>query len=123
MLARLNVTYDGAPVDEPALSATSFPHYFAGSELVVAGRFAEGGPGPRDDMTAEVTAEAAGGRFERRMRARVTETTLPAALRMERMWAYLTIRRLLDTVAVSSNSTVAATAKTRTLDLSLRVSK
>ena len=117
LLTGVRVNYSGEAVEESSTSKTDFANFFHGSELVVSGRFNQ----PITALETDITGNSVTGRFHRRLRVDVTQGSVKHAHMMKRLWAYLTIRRLLETAAVSTNNSIVATAKTRTLDLSLRV--
>ncbi|XP_049952362.1 inter-alpha-trypsin inhibitor heavy chain H4-like isoform X1 [Schistocerca serialis cubense] len=108
LLADVTFNYDGQQVDENSLTTVKFPTLFGGGELVVAGRLSSGTREPwcavrsRDgNATSPVPAPAV---------VNVTSA--------ERLWAYLTVRQLLDQDAATPNETL----RTRAKDIALRYS-
>lgn len=77
------------------------------------------------ELTANVEGVSEAGRFRLTERERIsTSSSDPSVFppeMIERLWAYLTIKRLLQKVKMADNVTISATATTRALDLSLRV--
>ncbi|XP_049857615.1 inter-alpha-trypsin inhibitor heavy chain H6-like [Schistocerca gregaria] len=108
LLADVTFNYDGQQVDEDSLTTSRFPTLFGGGELVVAGRLSSGTREPwcavrsRDGNAADAVPAPA-----------VVNVTSA-----ERLWAYLTVRQLLDQDAASPNETV----RTRAKDIALRYS-
>ncbi|XP_049776700.1 inter-alpha-trypsin inhibitor heavy chain H4-like [Schistocerca cancellata] len=108
LLADVTFNYDGQQVDEDSLTTSRFPTLFGGGELVVAGRLSSGTREPwcavrsRDGNAADAVPAPA-----------VVNVTSA-----ERLWAYLTVRQLLDQDAATPNETLRARAK----DIALRYS-
>ncbi|XP_049857609.1 inter-alpha-trypsin inhibitor heavy chain H4-like isoform X8 [Schistocerca gregaria] len=108
LLADVTFNYDGQQVDENSLTTVKFPTLFGGGELVVAGRLSSGTREPwsavrsRDGNAADAVPAPA-----------VVNVTSA-----ERLWAYLTVRQLLDQDAARPNETL----RTRAKDIALRYS-
>ncbi|XP_049790626.1 inter-alpha-trypsin inhibitor heavy chain H4-like isoform X8 [Schistocerca nitens] len=108
LLADVTFNYDGQQVDENSLTTVKFPTLFGGGELVVAGRLSSGTREPwcavrsRDGNAASAVPAPA-----------VVNVTSA-----ERLWAYLTVRQLLDQDAATPNETL----RTRAKDIALRYS-
>ncbi|XP_049776697.1 inter-alpha-trypsin inhibitor heavy chain H6-like isoform X4 [Schistocerca cancellata] len=108
LLADVTFNYDGQQVDEDSLTTVKFPTLFGGGELVVAGRLSSGTREPwcavrsRDGNAADA----------------VPAPNVVNVTSAERLWAYLTVRQLLDQDAATPNETL----RTRAKDIALRYS-
>ncbi|XP_046987074.1 inter-alpha-trypsin inhibitor heavy chain H4-like [Schistocerca americana] len=99
LLSSVNFTYGDGQVEEETLTRTRFPTLFRGSELVVSGRLQPAAP------LLEPVVEGEG-----RQRYR-SPARLEKASSGERLWAFLTVRQLLDMDAASPNQTLKDRAK------------
>jgi uncharacterized protein YegL len=111
----------GAVVDQTRLT---YPFMFAGSELVVAGRFPPSmAPGrsvvaSNDLLTCKVTGTAGDGmkEFVSVLNTSAPDPTIPT----ERMWATLMIQRLLDEMDAATNNITKAAVREKALSLALQ---
>ncbi|XP_049814510.1 inter-alpha-trypsin inhibitor heavy chain H4-like isoform X2 [Schistocerca nitens] len=99
LLSSVNFTYGDGQVEEESLTRTRFPTMFRGSELVVSGRLRPVAPLLEPVVVGE-------GRQRYRSPAR-----LEKASSGERLWAFLTVRQLLDMDAATPNQTLKDRAK------------
>ncbi|XP_049780569.1 inter-alpha-trypsin inhibitor heavy chain H4-like [Schistocerca cancellata] len=99
LLSSVNFTYGDGQVEEETLTQTKFPTFFRGSELVVSGRLRPAVPLLEPVVVGE-------GRQRYRSPAR-----LEKASSGERLWAFLTVRQLLDMDAATPNQTFKDRAK------------
>ncbi|XP_047104795.1 inter-alpha-trypsin inhibitor heavy chain H4-like [Schistocerca piceifrons] len=106
LLSSVNFTYGDGQVEKETLTRTRFPTLFRGSELVVSGRLQPAAPLLEPVVVGE-------GRQRYRSPAR-----LEKASSGERLWAFLTVRQLLDMDAASPNQTL----KDRAKEVALKVS-
>ncbi|XP_049860402.1 inter-alpha-trypsin inhibitor heavy chain H4-like isoform X2 [Schistocerca gregaria] len=106
LLSSVNFTYGDGQVEEETLTQTKFPTFFRGSELVVSGRLR-----PAALLLEPVVVGE--GRQRYRSPAR-----LEKAASGERLWAFLTVRQLLDMDAATPNQTL----KDRAKDIALKYS-
>ena len=72
-------------------------------------------------LGTRVAAKSATASFDQNLEVRPRQGDANTTAMLERLWAYVTIRRLLESSKKTHNATVIGTAKTRALDLSLRV--
>ncbi|WP_266145808.1 hypothetical protein, partial [Escherichia coli] len=93
---------------EESLTTAKFPTLFGGGELVVAGRLE---PGTRELWCAIRSSDG-------NATAAAPQPAVANVTSAERLWAYLTVRQLLDSDAATPNETVRTKAK----DLALRYS-
>ncbi|XP_049785441.1 inter-alpha-trypsin inhibitor heavy chain H4-like [Schistocerca cancellata] len=108
LLTHVKFSYEVQQVDENSLTKARFPTLFGGSELVVAGRRV---PGVRR-LLCGVTSRAG------RARDAVPQPAVANVTSAERLWAYLTVRQMLEHGAAAPNDTVRVRAK----DIALRYS-
>ncbi|XP_047120673.1 inter-alpha-trypsin inhibitor heavy chain H4-like isoform X1 [Schistocerca piceifrons] len=108
LLTDVTFNYDGQQVDEDALTKVKFSALFDGGELVVAGRLP---PGARRLICVVLSTS-------RNTTDRVPEPAAVNVASAERLWAYLTVRQLLDQDAATPNETL----RTRAKDIALRYS-
>ncbi|XP_047116748.1 inter-alpha-trypsin inhibitor heavy chain H4-like isoform X2 [Schistocerca piceifrons] len=99
LLSSVNFTYGDGQVEKDSLTRTRFPTLFRGSELVVSGRLQAAAPLLEPVVVGE-------GRQLFRSPAR-----LEKASSGERLWAFLTVRQLLDMDAATPNQTIKDRAK------------
>uniref|UniRef100_A0A1Y1M955 Inter-alpha-trypsin inhibitor heavy chain H4-like n=2 Tax=Photinus pyralis TaxID=7054 RepID=A0A1Y1M955_PHOPY len=105
LLANVSFRYEPSVT---SLTRTEFPIHFGGSELVVAGFCG--------DALPSVTIDGIGVRGRTTLKPTVTRTIS----NMERLWAYLNIKQLLENKDVSENET--SVLKEKALDLALKYS-
>ncbi|XP_049857617.1 inter-alpha-trypsin inhibitor heavy chain H4-like isoform X2 [Schistocerca gregaria] len=108
LLADVTFNYDGQQVDVDALTKVKFSTLFDGGELVVAGRLS---PGARRLFCVVLSKS-------HNTTDRVREPAVVNVASAERLWAYLTVRQLLDQDAATPNETF----RTRAKDIALRYS-
>ncbi|XP_049776703.1 inter-alpha-trypsin inhibitor heavy chain H4-like isoform X2 [Schistocerca cancellata] len=103
LLNDVTFNYDAEQVDEDALTKVKFSTLFDGGELVVAGRLSSGAR--RRRLICVVLSKS------RNTTDRAPETAAVNVASAERLWAYLTVRQLLDQDAATPNETLRARAK------------
>lgn len=120
-----NVTfkYLGDSVDSDNLTKSNFNSFFDGSELVVAGRIDDN---TIDILRLAVTGEGIQGEMELALSTDIAEQpdlTQPGdyAQITEKVWAYMTIKQMLEQSVGETNAVEKQKMKQRALDLSLKV--
>ncbi|XP_046993064.1 inter-alpha-trypsin inhibitor heavy chain H4-like isoform X4 [Schistocerca americana] len=106
LLSSVNFTYGDGQVEEESLTQTRFSTLFRGSELVVSGRLLP---------TASLEEPMVVGEGRQLFRS---PARLEKASSGERLWAFLTVRQLLDLDAATPNQTL----KDRAKDIALKYS-
>ncbi|XP_072027285.1 inter-alpha-trypsin inhibitor heavy chain H3-like [Amphiura filiformis] len=123
LLLNIEFNYPSDVIDNNIITQTDFPTYFKGSEIVVAGKLANG----INEVTAEVimttTEDGVLGTLVKG-NVQLTETTMLSHHIVgnftQRLWAYLTIKELLRKRLISDNSEDKEQFKSRALELSLK---
>ncbi|XP_068085531.1 inter-alpha-trypsin inhibitor heavy chain H3 [Anabrus simplex] len=94
MLANVSFNYIGAKLKEGSLTTNHIHSYYDGSEVVVAGQVEEG----EDDLEAEVSGWHGADHQLLRTHRKDTEKKQRQSPvgELERMWAYLSVKQLLD---------------------------
>ncbi|XP_072025346.1 inter-alpha-trypsin inhibitor heavy chain H3-like [Amphiura filiformis] len=123
LLLKIEFNYPSDVIDNNIITQTDFPTYFMGSELVVAGKLANG----INEVTAEVimttTEDGILGTLVKGS-AQHSETTMLSHHVVgnftQRLWAYLTIKELLRKRLISDDSEEKEQFKSRALELSLK---
>lgn len=119
LLKNVRVRYDEV-IDESGLTDVDFPAYFDGSEIVVAGQVKTGAPSRSSGGSQYTMVKVSGGSTKGYMSLdvrvkipRATANSDSAGGRLassgastERMWAYLTVRRLLRKASGAANNSV-----------------
>ncbi|KAG6453307.1 hypothetical protein O3G_MSEX008075 [Manduca sexta] len=96
LLADVNFVYPPDQVKEGSVTKNKFRAYYAGSEVVVAGKVAAGAA----ELEPQTLAfcgdfnDGARKKFEKKIKVPVNKN--PGYLPLERLWAYLSIKQLLD---------------------------
>lgn len=117
-LIDVDIEYQTNAVKFTSLTRTSFPQYFQGSEIIIAGKLNEHAP---LQWTAKVKGRGSKNSLD-------TETSpTPFQVRadsdttiMEKVWAYMKINDLLKNTAITDDVETKAILKKRTLALSLK---
>jgi len=117
-LIDVDIEYQTNAVEFTSLTRTSFPQYFQGSEIIIAGKLNEHAP---LQWTAKVKGRGSKNSLD-------TETSpTPFQVRadsdttiMEKVWAYMKINDLLKNTAITDDVETKAILKKRTLALSLK---
>ena len=107
ILSSISVSYEANAVE--SVSQVEFPLLFDGTELVVAGRFADSACAlGADPISVVVTGTGAGGTlmFQGVIEAGVNTEVAGVMPSTERLVAYLTIRQLLDQVRIEGQCAV-----------------
>ncbi len=122
VMSNVDITYVGDVVDSDHVTQTSFPAYYRGSEIIVAGKLKDG----VKTLASRVSGHAHSGymAFDDDIRVSRTEKEAERTASSnftERLWAYLTIRKLLDTMMKSTVTTEKEEARQEALALSLKV--
>ena len=116
-LAQIEIVFPVGSVEE--LTTVEFPFLFSGSEIVVAGKFAESSP---ENITVQVTGQGVDNTvtYESSV-STVTDTAIAGSLpSTERLWAYLEIKSLLDAKRLAEiNGQNGSTFEEKALQLSL----
>ncbi|XP_063240182.1 uncharacterized protein LOC134540990 isoform X2 [Bacillus rossius redtenbacheri] len=112
LLANVRFQYQDGEVVSGSVTSTNFRSLFGGSELVVAGRLSS------DALSGEMLSDSCG---VQRSSCICKPTVLPKqeCEYMERLWAFLTIKQLLDHVAADTD---VAVNKKQALELALKYS-
>uniref|UniRef100_A0ABM0M5Z2 Inter-alpha-trypsin inhibitor heavy chain H3-like n=1 Tax=Saccoglossus kowalevskii TaxID=10224 RepID=A0ABM0M5Z2_SACKO len=121
LLFDVDIQYLGDNVEENSMTQSTFPNYFNGSELVVAGRLVD-----NDVLQTRITANTADTQLE--LDAEIDPTVMPSVLVnkhipedfIERLWAYLTIKELLKKRVLTVDPEENASLSAKALDLSLK---
>ena len=107
------------------LTEISFPSYFSGSEIVVAGKIEE-----NNVRLFDLSVEGLGsdGEVELSLSADVNDRSYPELIKpgdyvkiTEKIWAYLTIKQLLQRSVAETETEVKERLKEQALELSLKV--
>ena len=107
------------------LTEISFPSYFSGSEIVVAGKIEE-----NNVRLFDLSVEGLGsnGAVELSLSADVNDQSYPELIKpgdyvkiTEKIWAYLTIKQLLQRSVAETETEVKERLKEQALELSLKV--
>ncbi|XP_047116751.1 inter-alpha-trypsin inhibitor heavy chain H4-like isoform X1 [Schistocerca piceifrons] len=106
LLSSVNFTYGDGQVEEESLTQTRFSTLFRGSELVVCGRLQ-----PAASLLEPVVV--AEGRQRHKSPAKLEKASTG-----ERLWAFLTVRQLLDMDTATPNQTI----KDRAKDIAIKYS-
>lgn len=104
LLANVSFTYLDSKVDKISLTTNHFHSYYGGSEIIVAGKVSNSNKGQLDgDLGAQVNALNGAEHKEVLYKPLFTSENNPTERRkhnysgsLERLWAYLTVRQLLD---------------------------
>ncbi|PNF17383.1 hypothetical protein B7P43_G02959 [Cryptotermes secundus] len=104
LLANVSFTYLDSKVDKVSLTTNHFHSYYGGSEIIVAGKVSSSNKGQQDeDLGAQVYAWNGVEHKDVLYKPLFTSTNNPTERRrdnyigsLERLWAYLTVRQLLD---------------------------
>jgi hypothetical protein len=122
VLSDIKIRYLGNSVEESSLTLTEFPAFFQGSELVVAGKL--------NDRYSNLNLKVSGGSARGYMsldesikvpKAEREASRTAASHFTEKLWAYKTIKKLLDTLMQSTDEAHREDAKARAMQLSLQV--
>ena len=119
LLANVKLGYPHGTVLDTSMTQSHFPIYFNGSELVLVGEVL----GSSSGLTSNIHADAVRRHmsFDTKVNLRHHGNNKMDAYYLERLWAHLTVRKLLNTIMKSSNATVKGVCKTRALGLALMV--
>lgn len=125
VLKNVSFNYLNNASDIQNLTTATFPSYFTGSEIVVAGKLDDNtiklfdlsvqGLGSKGSVELALSADVNAKQFP--------ELTKPGDYQQitEKIWAYLTIKQLLEKSIGETDSTVKEDMKKRALELSLKV--
>ena len=122
VLSDVEISYVGDVVEPGYVTDSNFPAYYRGSEIIIAGKLKDG----VKNLDSRVQGHASGGfmQFDTNVRIpKVEKEALQTAYSnfTEKLWAFMTIRKLLDEMLQSSNATERDAAKAKALELSLKV--
>jgi uncharacterized protein YegL len=109
LLVGVNFTYVPSEVDESTVTKTRFPTYFSGGELVVAGKV------KAQNISSNITV---GGSVKPLICPVVVEWVQRKQGHLEKLWAFMYIKELLDLHSLQDN--VNSTYKDKALELSLK---
>ncbi len=123
LLSKVQIKYLGDAVDDESLTGSDFRTFFQGSELIVAGRLKDNDV---SNILTQVSAESSTGDISLGVDVDVLESE--KSLRgsamanfTERLWAYLTIRKLLDDMTELQDTQAKKAARQEATALSLKV--
>ncbi len=119
LLANVRLGYPHGTVLDTSMTQSRFPIYFNGSELLVVGEIL----GSSSGLTSNIHADAVRRHmsFDTKVNLRHHGKNKMDTEFLERLWAHMTIKKLLNTIMQSSNATVKGVCKTRALGLALMV--
>ena len=122
VLSDIKIRYLGDSVDENTITQTDFSAFFRGSEILVCGKLNDN----VNNMALKVSGGSSRGYMSLDMDVkvpRVEREAMRVALSnfTERMWAYMTIRKLLNDMLESTDPDQRAAAKARAMQMSLKV--
>ena len=122
LLSDIKIRYLGDTVDENTITETDFSAFFRGSEIIVAGKLKNN----INNLSLKVSGGSSRGYMSLDMAVKVPKVERESARLglsnfTERLWAYMTIRKLLDDMLESSDPAQQASARTRAMEMSLKV--
>ena len=119
LLSEVNFAYPHQMIDRYGVTKSEITNYYQGSEIVSAGTF---NPLLREKLTIRVTAESTQGNVSFSSLL-IPRDSLPASEIniTRRMWAFQTIKDLLNKILETTNQTQRAVYEKEALDLSLQV--
>jgi hypothetical protein len=117
-LIDVDIEYQTNAVEFTSLTRTSFPQYFQGSEIIIAGKLNEHAP-------LQWTAKVKGRGSKNSLDTETSPTPFQVGADsdttiMEKVWAYMKINDLLKNTAITDDVETKAILKKRTLALSLK---
>ncbi|XP_038054556.1 inter-alpha-trypsin inhibitor heavy chain H4-like isoform X2 [Patiria miniata] len=123
LLVNIRMKYDENMVISNSVSDTVFPTYFEGTELVVAGQLAANYSLP-ERVICTVLVESGGIEIELELEANVQEESVLSPHTVDdfaqRLWAFLTIKELLQKRIAEERDSEKAELTQRALELSLK---
>ncbi|XP_038054008.1 inter-alpha-trypsin inhibitor heavy chain H4-like [Patiria miniata] len=125
LLVNVRIRYDARMVNVNSISETVFPTYFEGTELVVAGQLAANDDLP-NTLNCVVAAESGGVEIQLELETNVKEEShallSPHTVNnfAQRLWAFLTIKELLQKRIAAVGDSEKAELTQRALELSLK---
>lgn len=122
LLSDIKIRYLDDSVIGEMVTGTDFPAYFRGSEIVVAGKLKDSA----NNLALKVSGGSSRGYMSLDMSVKVPKLereSYRTALSnfTERLWAYMTIKKLLDVMIETTDPQQKASAKNRAMQLSLQV--
>lgn len=130
LLKNVTFTYLNSSIEQGSLTKTNFNTYFAGSEIMIAGKLTNEHSNSVAVSVSSISLQGliqldnvnnfipSGADFNGRADANIDFETLT-----EKLWAYLTIKQNLKLMEASTNSTEKEIIEKKTLALSLKVCK
>ena len=127
LLTGVKIKYLNSTIDPESLTKTDFKNLFNGSEIVVSGKIANE-VGVVDDVGITITGTGYRGRVvlvmpNSTLQDLVVDDVVPTDFPsiIEKSWAYLTIKELLQNKLQTTSEVVTANIDKRVLELSLKV--
>lgn len=123
LLRNVSFSYLDNEVEENSVTQTDFPTYFSGSELVVAGKLKTTAV---KEMELAVYGQSSKGRIELETPSEMVQLNLTSeadfATITEKMWAFLTIKQLINELEKDITDDIRTEIKQKILEMSLKVS-
>ena len=122
VLSDIKIRYLENCVDESTITDTDFSAFFKGSEIVIAGKL-----NPNvNNMPLKISGGSSRGYMSLDMDIKVSKAEREASRIAysnftERLWAYMTIKKLLDDMLEATEAEDRIRAKNRAMELSIRV--
>ena len=123
LLRNVSFSYLSNEVEENSVTQTDFPTYFSGSELVVAGKLKTTAI---KEMELAVYGQSSKGQIELETSSEMVQLNLTSegdfATITEKMWAFLTIKQLINELEQDITDDIRTEIKQKILEMSLKVS-
>lgn len=130
LLSKVSFTYLDDTVNLTSVTQSQYPSFFDGSELVVSGKLNEL-ESDFNSLTLSVVGSANNGIIELSSTTEIEssskytvpdfKTRLDFSTIVEKTWAYLTIKKLLEEELITENDLLQAEIKNDAIDLALKV--